>query len=155
MHCGKLFFLKTSGTRLQAVIADSLIKQKCAQGIFLGRCLLKILLSPHPTIPSLVELSFSSSLLCIAREDIPDLLPVVGEASVVPRLPHSKDAVLARLLSHSRFASVHVFRPKLLPPPPVKQRTKKRFVWLNSSLFFRPLLASPLARLISVTGHRR
>ncbi len=66
--------------------------------------------------------SHSSSLLCIAHEDI-DLLLVAVEALVVPCLLHSnEDAAFARLLSHARFVLVHVFRPELLPLVPVEIR---------------------------------
>jgi hypothetical protein len=67
--------------------------------------------------------SHSSSLLCIAHEDI-DLLLVAVKAPVIPCLLHSnKDAAFARLLSHARFVLVRVFRPELLPLVPIEIRT--------------------------------
>ncbi len=94
--------------------------------------------------------SHSSSLLCIAHEDI-DLLLVAAEAPVV--LLHSnQDAPFAHLLSHARFVLVRIFHPELLPLVPVEIRT---MIWLNRSLFFLPTPAYPLAHHINVIGIRR
>jgi hypothetical protein len=84
--------------------------------------------------------------------DTPDLLLVLGQAYLL--LVVSEAAVhyrpLARPLCQSRFVSVRVLElllPLLPLPPAVKIRMKKRFAWLNRSLFSPPAGVATLSYL--------